>query len=119
MDEFAKQLGDRIRSLRTSLGMNQEELAFKAGISAAHLGQIERGLKSPTITTIQKIAAALNVTLPILFSFDLPSIPVVAGAIQTPSPEINKINAYLTSLPDSDVKNISKIIKSIMNIKNN
>ena len=110
MDEFTKQLGDRIRNLRLSSGMNQEELAFKSGISAAHLGQIERGLK-PTISTIQKIAKALNVTLPILFSFDLPTINVT-------SPELNKINSYLSGLSECDIKDISKIIKSIIHIKN-
>ena len=92
MDEFTKQLGDRIRNLRLSSGMNQEELAFKSGISAAHLGQIERGLKSPTISTIQNI----NVT----------------------SPELNKINSYLSGLSECDIKDISKIIKSIIHIKN-
>ena len=112
MDEFTKQLGDRIRNLRLSSGMNQEELAFKSGISPAHLGQIERGLKSPTISTIQKIAKALNVTLPILFSFDLPTINVT-------SPELNKINSYLSGLSECDIKDISKIIKSIIHIKNN
>ena len=111
VDEFTKQLGDRIRNLRLSSGMNQEELAFKSGISAAHLGQIERGLQSPTISTIQKIAKALNVTLPILFSFDLPTINVT-------SPELNKINSYLSGLSECDIKDISKIIKSIIHIKN-
>ena len=111
MDEFTKQLVDRILNLRLSSGMNQEELAFKSGISAAHLGQIERGLKSPTISTIQKIAKALNITLPILFSFDLPTINVT-------SPELNKINSYLSGLSECDIKDISKIIKSIIHIKN-
>ena len=42
MSDIAKQLGQRIRELRTQRHMSQEELSFKAGISPAHLGQIER-----------------------------------------------------------------------------
>lgn len=112
MDNISQQLGNRIRTIRTTLGISQEELAFKSGISAAHLGQIERGLKAPTIVTIDKIAKALNVTLPILFSFDLTNVPVS-------SPEINKINTYLSGLPDWEVSEILKIIKAIIKLKSN
>ena len=38
MSDIAKQLGERIRQLRNTKHMSQEELAFKAGISPAHLG---------------------------------------------------------------------------------
>lgn len=112
MDNISQQLGNRIRTIRVSLGISQEELAFKSGISAAHLGQIERGLKAPTIVTINKIANALNTTLPILFSFDFE----IKQNYQ--SPELNKINSYLSGLPDSDISEILKIIKAIINLKN-
>lgn len=112
MDNISQQLGNRIRTIRTSLGISQEELAFKSCISAAHLGQIERGLKAPTIVTINKIAKALNITLPILFSFDITNTSLS-------SPEINKINTYLTGLPDSELSEILKIIKAIIKLKNN
>jgi len=52
MSDIAMQLGQRIRDLRTERHMSQEELSFKAGISPAHLGQIERALKNPTIDTV-------------------------------------------------------------------
>lgn len=111
MDNISQQLGTRIRSIRVSLGISQEELAFKSGISAAHLGQIERGLKAPTLTTIDKIAKALNITLPILFSFDITNTP-------NTSHELNKINVYLSGLSDSETAEIFKIIKAIVNLKN-
>ena len=111
MDNISQQLGNRIRTIRTALGISQEELAFKSGISAAHLGQIERGLKAPTIVTIDKIAKALNITLPILFSFDVTNVPASSS-------EINKINTYISGLSDSDVSEILKIIKAIIKLKN-
>lgn len=111
MDNISQKLGKRIRSIRISSGISQEELAFMSGISAAHLGQIERGLKAPTILTIDKIAKALNITLPILFSFDVINTPNI-------SPELNKINSYLSNLTDDELNDILKIIKAIMNLKN-
>lgn len=110
MNDISQQLGTQIKKIRTSLGMSQEALAFKADISAAHLGQIERGVKSPTITTIAKIAKALNVTLPILFSFDITNTPNTNG-------KLNKIDAYLSNLTDDELNEILKIIKSIVNLK--
>ena len=70
MSDIAVQMGQRIRELRTDRQMNQEELAFKAGISPAHLGQIERATKNPTIDTISRIASALSVPITELFSDD-------------------------------------------------
>lgn len=67
MSELTVFMGKHIRELRKSQGLSQEELAFKANINAAHLGQLERGLKSPTIDTIDKIAIALGIPLINLF----------------------------------------------------
>lgn len=111
MNNISQQLGSQIRNIRISLGISQEELAFKSGISAAHLGQIERGVKAPTITTISKIASALNITLPILFSFDITNTP-------NNKDKLNKINAYLSNLSEDELNDILKIIKAIMNLKN-
>ncbi|MDO4302103.1 MAG: helix-turn-helix transcriptional regulator [Clostridia bacterium] len=111
MNNISQQLGNQIRNIRTSLGISQEELAFKSGISAAHLGQIERGVKAPTITTISKIANALNITLPVLFSFDITNTP-------NNTSKLNKINTYLSNLSEDDLNDILKIIKAIINLKN-
>ncbi|KAB4867635.1 helix-turn-helix transcriptional regulator, partial [Bacteroides thetaiotaomicron] len=56
MSDIAIQLGQRLRALRRERGISQEELSFKAGISAAHLGQIERAVKKPTVEPIGKLA---------------------------------------------------------------
>ena len=87
MRDIATALGLRIRELRNERHMSQEELAFKAGISAAHLGQIERALKNPTVDTVAKIAAAMDVSITTLFT-DEQAKPD-AG-----SPVISKINAH-------------------------
>ena len=40
LNNISALLGEEIRKRRTALGMSQEELGYKSGISAAHLGQI-------------------------------------------------------------------------------
>lgn len=61
-------VGERIRSLRQQKQLSQEQVALKAEITPAYLGQIERGEKNPTLKAIEKLCDALNVTLVELFS---------------------------------------------------
>jgi len=60
-------LAENIRSLRKKKGLTQEKLARLADISNNTLVKIEMGLaKEPTITTITKIADALDVSIDML-----------------------------------------------------
>lgn len=61
-------LGNRIRNLRLKHNLSQEQLALRADITTAYLGQIERDEKNPTVKLIEKIANALNMSLSELFS---------------------------------------------------
>ena len=108
MSNIAKDLGLRIRQLRNEKHMSQEELAFKAGISPAHLGQIERAVKNPTIDTIGKIASALDVPVTELFSSDWIA-PVPQNLI------IGKINAQLIDMSEEEQKDILRIIRIFRN----
>ncbi len=54
-------VGKNIRKLRESKGYSQEELAQKAGLKRSYMGYIERGDKNVTLTTLRRIAIALNV----------------------------------------------------------
>ena len=46
--------------LRQRLGISQEELASRAGVHRTYVSQIERGLKSPTLNIILRLARALD-----------------------------------------------------------
>lgn len=59
--------GERVAKLRHSVGLSQEELADRCGIHRTYIGAIERGEKSPTLNTIEKIANAMEVTIKELF----------------------------------------------------
>lgn len=57
-------LAQNIRRLRHKKGLSQEKLARLADISTVTLVKIESGAaKEPTITTVVKIAVALNVSI--------------------------------------------------------
>ena len=53
-------IGSVIQSLRISKGLSQEVLSGLAGLDRTHYSKIERGLRSPTIDTLFKIASGLG-----------------------------------------------------------
>ena len=58
--ELTVQFGEEVRRTRKSLNLTQDQLAYMAGINCSHMGQIERGQKSPSLLTIGRIAKALR-----------------------------------------------------------
>ena len=54
-------IGAVIRKLRLSKKKSQEVLSGLAGLDRTHYSKIERGLRSPTIDTLFKIAGALDI----------------------------------------------------------
>jgi transcriptional regulator with XRE-family HTH domain len=53
--------GMRIRDVRMSRGLSQEQLAAKAERHWTYVGSIERGRRNVTLTTIYALAKALGV----------------------------------------------------------
>lgn len=54
--------GEKIRALREERGYTLQDLARRANLSLSYLSEIERGSKRPSLKTIEKLAAALNVS---------------------------------------------------------
>lgn len=61
-------IGRRLQEIRLGLNLSQEQVALRAGITTTYYGQIERNLKNPTVHVIEKICAAMNITLENFFS---------------------------------------------------
>ncbi|WP_366924791.1 helix-turn-helix domain-containing protein [Metallumcola ferriviriculae] len=59
-------LGEKIRELREERDYTLSDLAERAGLSISYLSEIERGAKRPSLKTLDKIAAALNVSRNVL-----------------------------------------------------
>lgn len=66
-DRFFQAFGDRIRSLRTTRGLSQEQFAAQCGLDRTYISGIERGVRNPSLRNIRKIANELGVSLSELF----------------------------------------------------
>jgi transcriptional regulator with XRE-family HTH domain len=63
-------LGARIRVLRLAQGATLRALAAQAGVTESFLSQVERGVASPSIASVQRIARALETSIAELFAAD-------------------------------------------------
>ena len=61
MNEDAKRLGENLIKIRTRLGIFQIDLAKKLDVDRSFVSNIENGKTNPTLSTITRIAKALNV----------------------------------------------------------
>lgn len=64
-----RQIGAKIMYFRKMKKYTQEELAFRASISASYLSRIERGVykKGLSVSTLMKIAKALDIEVSVIF----------------------------------------------------
>lgn len=102
--------GDRIRYFRNMQKLSQEELALAAEINPAYIGHIERGLKCPTVATLNKICTALGISLSELLDFE-PNKKVEE------SESIYRIKTDLKKLNECELENVANIISEIIKIK--
>jgi transcriptional regulator with XRE-family HTH domain len=56
-------IAERLAELRKLNGLTLEELAQRASLTKSYLSKLERGLSSPTLGTVLKLADALDVTV--------------------------------------------------------
>ena len=59
--------GKIVATLRKERSISQEELASRCSVHRTYIGALERGEKSPTLNTIEKIAKGLNIPISELF----------------------------------------------------
>ena len=60
MQKLLNRIGDRIRKARLALGLTQEALAEKAELHVSYVGQLERGLRAPSLKVLTQVSAALG-----------------------------------------------------------
>ena len=63
MGKSAKKLGENIRRIRLAKDMTQGDLCRKLEIDRAYMSNVESGKKNPTLSTIERIAKALDVSI--------------------------------------------------------
>lgn len=76
-DQLEQSLGNRLRELRRQQSLSLRALAEKSGLSANTLSLIENGKTSPSVSTLQQIAMALNIPITGFFEFKSNRSPVI------------------------------------------
>jgi transcriptional regulator with XRE-family HTH domain len=99
-------LVDNMRQRRRVLGISQEQLAERVGVSVNHVSKIEVGLKTPSLGTTIKIARALEMEPSDLF----------ADECAEWMDESHELGFALRSLPDTEAKFLIDQFRSSLKI---
>jgi transcriptional regulator with XRE-family HTH domain len=59
--DMRKVVAHNLRRLRVEKGLSQEELALQAEVDRTYISSLERGIYSPTVTVIGKLAKVIGV----------------------------------------------------------
>lgn len=63
--------GNRLRAIRKSKGLSQEDLALEARLDRTYVGSVENGKRNIALINICRLAEALNVSPGYLLEFDI------------------------------------------------
>jgi transcriptional regulator with XRE-family HTH domain len=86
-EALSVKISERLEKLREERGLSIRALGRLSGLSANALSVIERGLSSPSVSTLYKIASALEIPITAFFEDD----PVQQDVVQIRSSERNRI----------------------------
>ena len=105
-------LGPRLRALRRSNHRTLREVASEAEITESFLSQVERGVASPSIATVQRIARAFDLSIAELFA-ERPSSHLVRRADRNriAYPGLRAVDEFLTSAPNGRLQVILSTIE--------
>jgi len=98
-------IGARIKDIRNSRGITQEQLSERVGINTKYLSSIERGKENPTLKTLLNLTQSLDVNLDEIFS-DL--------YIEDPENRRAMVNSLLDEADDEQLKLAYKILSAII-----
>lgn len=56
-------LGKNMRRIRMAARLSQDEVAVRMGVEQTYVSGLERGIRNPTLTTLERAANALNVNI--------------------------------------------------------
>ena len=66
--DIKKKFGKKLKQLRTEKGISQESLALSADLDRTYIPSIEKGERNVSITVVEKLAKALNVSITEFFN---------------------------------------------------
>lgn len=99
-------IGKRIREIRKANNQKLLNISQKTGLSQPYISEIERGIKSPSIETLEKICHALGITLSDFFADTQEDKPLPA--------EIRQAVDLLQQLPDSHREIFIELLEALV-----
>ncbi len=112
MNSISNTFGFRLKHLRKKAGLSQEQLALTAEMAPSFIGEIERNLKRPSLESLEKIANALEISIPELLSYDPETYETSTAYIQ------KEIMVQLESCTPDETAQLSRILKYIIEFRN-
>lgn len=106
--EITLAVAAQIKYFRHVRDFSQEDLALRANINPAYFGQVERGLKCPTVDTLYKIAKALDVPLPELLRTNV--IPNCSADYS------RRMKELLARVPEDKMEKVIQVIEDIVEL---
>ncbi len=105
MSQLKRLLGKRIKEIRTSRGLTQEQLSEATNIGAPSISKIESGVYHPTDDNLEKISKALNIEPYKLYMFNY---------LKDPQDLKKEIDNKLAKASNDEIRIIYKIINAII-----
>ena len=104
--------GKNVASFRKNTNMTKQELAKKANISPTIIAQYEAGKKSPSISSVELVANALNTTIGELCG-ESPIIKLVTPTISAVDHLLSAIQSFQFDIRISEQNPTNEIILTL------
>ncbi len=104
METLKKLFGLRVKELRRSMGLTQEQFAEKIGMDTQNLCKMENGNHFPQTKNLNKIAAALEVDIKDLFDY---------SHFESKESLIKEVTEFLKTAKLNDIKFVYKFVRNL------
>lgn len=107
-DCLKKEVGKRIKELRTIKAWNQQKLADEADLTQSAIAQFEKGERLPSTTALQSMAVAFGISMESLLTGDnsdpgkiLNLAELMGNAKTLSADQIHRLNRFVESLKNA------------------
>ena len=107
-------LGKILKQRRVMIPMTLQEVTRTAGVSASHLGRIERGERFPSARVLRKIAKPLGFQESELFT--LADYLSPQPSTETEKPDIGQFDPYVASVLSQEPVEIQRAVVAILSV---
>ena len=108
-EDFFKQLGCNIATLRKTQRLTQAQLAGQLGISQQHMASFEKGIRKVPSSMLPLLATLFGVSIE-----ELIGMPEPATRKRGPAPKLQQQMAQITQLPRTKQKFVMEMLDTVI-----